>query len=104
MQLYKQFVRPVLEYGAIALLSAPKTTLEKIQLVQNKAIKIAYRLPYVVYQRTQNTWASLKSNPLKSIQIISELIYTFIRRRLRIIQTPKGIISCDKEEVQNKFS
>ena len=41
---YKQYVRPVLEYGAIALLSAPKTTLEKIQLVQNKAIKIAYRL------------------------------------------------------------
>ena len=33
MQLYKQYVRPVLEYGAIALLSAPKTTLEKIQLV-----------------------------------------------------------------------
>ena len=46
MQLYKQYVRPVLEYGAIALLSAPKTTLEKIQLVQNKAIKIAYRLPW----------------------------------------------------------
>ena len=46
MQLYKQYVRPVLDYGAIALLSAPKTTLEKIQLVQNKAAKIAYRLPW----------------------------------------------------------
>ena len=48
MQLYKQ----VLKSGAIARLSAPKTTLEKIQLVvQNKAIKIAYRL----YQHPQNT-------------------------------------------------
>ena len=45
MQLYKQYVRPILEYGAIVLLSAPKTTLEKIQLVHFKAIKIAYRLP-----------------------------------------------------------
>ena len=53
MQLYKQYVRPVLEYGAIALLSAPKTTLEKIQLVQNKAIKIAYRLPWCT--STHNT-------------------------------------------------
>ena len=49
MQLYKQLVSP--EYGAIPLLSAHKRTLEKIQLVQNKAIKIAYRL----YQHAQNT-------------------------------------------------
>ena len=46
MQLYKQFVRPILEYGAIALLSAPKATLENIQLVLYKAINIAYRLPW----------------------------------------------------------
>ena len=29
MQLYTQFVRPVLEYGAIALLSVPKATSAK---------------------------------------------------------------------------
>ena len=59
MQLYKQYVRPVLEYRAIALLSAPKTTLEKLQLIQNEAIKILSLTPTVVYQHTQNTSASV---------------------------------------------
>ena len=61
MQLYKQYV---LEYGAIALLSAPKTTLEKIQLVQNKAIKIAYRLPWCTSTRKIHQLAEIE--PIKN--------------------------------------
>ena len=64
MQLYKQYVRPVLEYGVIALLSAPKTTLEKIQLVQNKAIKIAYRLPWCTSTRKIHQLAEIE--PIKN--------------------------------------
>ena len=41
MQLYKPCVRPVLEYGAIALLSTPKTTLEKIKLVGIASVSFA---------------------------------------------------------------
>ena len=44
MNLYKCYIRPVLEYGSIVLLSATKATLKKLQVIQNKAIKIAYRL------------------------------------------------------------
>ena len=83
MQLYKQYVRPVLEYGAIALLSAPKTTLEKIQLVQNKAIKIAYRLPWCtstrkIHQLAQiepikNRFQSLANKFIHSLEEHSEL-------------------------------
>ena len=65
MQLYKQYVRPVLEYGAIALLSAHKTTLEKIQLVQNKAIKIAYRLPWCTSTRKIHQLAEIE--PIKNL-------------------------------------
>ena len=83
MQLYKQYVRPVLEYGAIALLSAPKTTLEKIQLVQNKAIKIAYRLPWCTSTRkiheleeiepVKNRFQSLANKFIHSLEEHSEL-------------------------------
>ena len=64
MQLYKQYVRPVLEYGAKALLSVLKTTLEKIQLVQNKAIKIAYRLPWCTSTRKIHELAEIE--PIKT--------------------------------------
>ena len=83
MQLYKQYVRPVLEYGAIALLSAPNTTLEKIQLVQNKAIKIAYRLPWCTSTRKihqlaeiepiKNRFQSLANKFIHSLEEHSEL-------------------------------
>ena len=88
MQLYKQYVRPVLEYGAIALLSclsAPKTTLEKIQLVQNKAIKIAYRLPWCTSTRKIHQLA--ESEPIKNR--FQSLANKFIHS-LEIIQTSKG--------------
>ena len=44
MRLYKCYIRPVLEYGSIVMLSASKGALKKLQVIQNKAIKIAYRL------------------------------------------------------------
>ena len=78
MKLYKQYVRPVLEY-----LSAPKTTLEKIQLVQNKAIKIAYRLPWCTSTRKihqlaeiepiKNRFQSLANKFIHSLEEHSEL-------------------------------
>ena len=78
MKLYKQYVRPVLEY-----LSTPKTTLEKIQLVQNKAIKIAYRLPWCTSTRKihqlaeiepiKNRFQSLANKFIHSLEEHSEL-------------------------------
>ena len=44
MRLYKSYVRPVMEYGSIVMLSASKGQLKKLQTVQNRAIRIAYRL------------------------------------------------------------
>ena len=43
MKLYKSFVKPVLEYEAIVLLSETKSILARLQ---NRAIKITYRLPW----------------------------------------------------------
>ena len=45
IKLYKAFIRPVLEYGAVVLAAANKTRLLEIQRIQNKALRIALRLP-----------------------------------------------------------
>ena len=44
MRLYKSYIRPVLEYGAPLILGASKTYIKKLQIIQNKAIRIAYKL------------------------------------------------------------
>ena len=76
MQLYKQYVRPVQEYGAIALLSAPNTTLEEIQLVQNKAIKIAYRLPWCTSTRKIHQLAEIEPIKNRFQSLANELIHS----------------------------
>ena len=44
MILYKSYIRPVLEYGAPVISGASKTYIKKLQIIQNKAIRIAYKL------------------------------------------------------------
>ena len=44
MRLYKSYIHPVLEYGAPVILGASKTYIKKLQIIQNKAIRIAYKL------------------------------------------------------------
>ncbi len=41
VKVYKQFVRPVLEYGAIVTSQASKSQLKKLQIAQNMALRIA---------------------------------------------------------------
>jgi hypothetical protein len=45
IKLYMIYSRPSLEYGSIAFALVPKTTMEILQKVQNKAIRIALGLP-----------------------------------------------------------
>ena len=44
MRLYKSYIRPVLEYGAPVILGASETNIKKLQIIQNKFIRIAYKL------------------------------------------------------------
>ena len=45
MRIDIKYVRPVLEYGAIVMLSAAQVLLEKLQKVHNKAKRIAFGIP-----------------------------------------------------------
>ena len=48
IRLYKVYVRSIFEYGAVAFLHCPNSTLDIMQKIQNKAIRICLRLPMYV--------------------------------------------------------
>ena len=45
IRLYKVFIRSIFEYGSICFLHCPDATLNILQKIQNKAIRISLRLP-----------------------------------------------------------
>ena len=45
IQIYKQCVRPIFEYGALSTISTSDNIISKIQRLQNKFIRLALRLP-----------------------------------------------------------
>ena len=51
LQIYKQIVRPIFEYGIVSTITVSKTVITKIQRVQNSFIRLALRLPMYVSSR-----------------------------------------------------
>ena len=45
LQIYKQCVRPIFEYGSRSTITTSHTIISKIQRLQNKFIRLALRLP-----------------------------------------------------------
>ena len=86
LQIYKQCVRPIFEYGIISIVTVSETVITKIQTVQNSFIRLALRLPKYVSARLlhgatglqyvrerlitvgQNHLARMHANPSLSIQ------------------------------------
>ena len=51
LQIYKQCVRPIFEYGIVSTITVSETVINKIQRVQNSFIRLALRLPKYVSAR-----------------------------------------------------
>ena len=45
LQIYKQCVRPIFEYGSLSTITTSDTIISKIRRLQNKFIRLALRLP-----------------------------------------------------------
>ena len=45
MKLFKTYILPILEYGSLSFIAAPKLNLEKLQKIQNSAIRVCLKLP-----------------------------------------------------------
>ena len=51
LQIYKQCVRPIFEYGIVSTITVSESVIHKIQRVQNSFIRLALRLPKYVLAR-----------------------------------------------------
>ena len=51
LQIYKQCVRPIFEYGIVSTITVSEIVITKIQRVQNSFIRLALRLPKYVSAR-----------------------------------------------------
>ena len=51
LQIYKQCVRPIFEYGIVSTITVSETVITKIQRVQNSFIRLALHLPKYVSAR-----------------------------------------------------
>ena len=51
LQIYKQYVRPIFEYGIVSIITVSESVINKIQRVQNSFIREALRLPKYVSAR-----------------------------------------------------
>ena len=48
LRLYKTYIRSIFEYGCVAYVHLPNSTIDILQKIQNRAIRIALRLPRYV--------------------------------------------------------
>ena len=56
IQIYKQCVRPIFEYGALSTITTSDNIISKIQRLQNKFIRLALRLPkYICSKRLHDS-------------------------------------------------
>ena len=55
LQIYKQCVRPIFQYGIVSTITVSESVINKIQRVQNSFIRLALRLPK--YVSSLNIWS-----------------------------------------------
>ena len=59
LQIYKQCVRPIFEYGIVSTITVSETVITKMQRVQNSFIRLAHRLPKYVLARLSHEASGL---------------------------------------------
>ena len=89
MRINKIYVRPVLEYGAIVILSAAQVHLEKLQKLQNKARRIAFRKPV----HTQIT----DLHEMAGIEPICERLQTLSNKFIHSLEENSELCKLQKE-------
>ena len=92
LKLYKQYIRPVLEYGAVALKEAAESAKKLLQIAETKALKTALKLPYrtknkLVYQLAKITPINQRIN-----ELAQKAIEKFNSKDLENLEILKSII------------
>ena len=98
MRLYKMYVRPIIEYGSIAFMSAPKTQLSRLEQIQNEAIRICLRLPRYIRTSLLHEYASLEPifERLKDLNV--SLLETMKSKNVHI----ENLVECHSRPTDNR--
>ena len=75
MRLYKIYVRPIVEYGSAAFMSAPKTQLSRLQHIQNEAIRICLRLPRYIRTELLHEYAAIEPIFVRLLMLNGKLLH-----------------------------
>ena len=90
MRLYKIYVRPILEYGSAAFMSAPKTQLSRLQQIQNEAIRICLRLPRYIRTDLLHEYASIEPIFVRLLMLNRKLLNTMKSKNSHI----EALVNC----------
>ena len=86
IRLYKVYVRSIFEYGSVSFLHCPDSTLDIMQKIQNRAIRICLRLPRYVSLRLLHESSCLPTVKERLIQLNAGIL-SKMRRSNPMIKT-----------------
>ena len=86
IKLYKVYIRSIFEYGSISFLHCPDSTLNMLQKIQNKAIRISLKLPRYVSVKLLHDSASIPTIK-ERITELGKKIFTKMRINNPLIRT-----------------
>ena len=88
--LYKSIIRPIFENSAICTVSAAETHIEKLQLLQNQALRVVLKTPHYV---------SIKDlHDLSGVSRIKDHLVSFAQRQLDNMRRHSPIINATVED------
>ena len=113
MRLYKMYIRPLLEYGSSSFIAASKTKLERLQKVQNEAIRCCLRLPryiridllheYAGIDRVEERLKKLNTHLLESMARVNEDVKKLVDdQHIHEHSLPKSPLDIYTEELHLK--
>ena len=85
IRLYRSIIMPIFEYGSVCFINAAETHLDKLQLIQNQALRIVMKCPR--YVMTKDLHDCTGSQNVKN-HLISDA-----KRRLQVMRTNSPIVS-----------
>ena len=84
IHLYRSIIRPLFEYSSICIINAAEVHMDKIQLLQNQALRVVMKCPR--YVSTKDLHDGTGSHPIKN-HLISDA-----KHRLQIMRRNSPIV------------
>ena len=90
--LYKSIIRPIFEYGSICMISAADCHIEKLQLLQNQALRSVLKTP---------SYVAIKDlHDLSGVPMIKDHLLSFARNQLTNMSKHSPLIQSAIDEYE----